>query len=155
MEQDFLCAALKGRIRYFTTRYRKAHDGYGRVAILVDGKEVVNMPFTVEDKGYAEVYSHKPSETGKSYAELHQEVKIKYNEAGLFYPGDFGTALDSYLSNPISDSLKSDDWLVRLLAILDRRVGKRTLLKLKSDITQLPPWLQEFYHLRFESESLL
>ena len=154
LEHDLICASLKGRVRYFTTRYRKAHDGYGRVCILVDDKEIINMPFTIEDKGYAEVYKRKKSGSAKSYAELHKEVKKEYNDQGLYYPGDFGIALDEFLSNMISESLESDDWLVRMLAILDRRVGKRTLEKIKPSIVNLPEWLQYFYHLRFQSENI-
>ena len=154
LEQDLLCASLKGRIRYFTTRYRKAHDGYGRVCVLVDDKEIINMPFTVEDKGYAEVYARKESGSDKSYAELHNEVKKEYNYQGLYYPGDFGIALDEFLLNSISESLESEDWLVRMLAILDRRVGKRTLEKIKTSVVDLPEWLQYFYNLRFQSENI-
>ena len=45
LEQDLLCNSLRGRVRYFATRYRNAHDGIGRVCVLVDEKEVINMPF--------------------------------------------------------------------------------------------------------------
>lgn len=39
-----------------------------------------------------------------------------------------------------------------MFAILDRRIGKRTLLKLKEDISNQPLWLQEFYRLRIKAE---
>ena len=39
-EQDRLAPSLRGRVQYFITRYREAHDDHGRVAIRVDGKEV-------------------------------------------------------------------------------------------------------------------
>jgi len=154
LEQDLMCDALKGRVRYFATRYRKAHDGYGRVCILVDKKEILDMPFTVEDRGYAEVSKRKNAGSDKSYAELHKEVEKEYNEQGLYYPGDFGFALDEFLSNSISESLEAEDWLVRMLAIMDRRVGKRTLKKIKPSVADLPEWLQYFYHLRIQSERI-
>jgi len=87
------------------------------------------MSFIVEDKGYAEVSRRKNAGSDKSYAELHQEVKKESSEQGLYAPGDFGSALDEFLSNSISESLESEDGLVRMLAIMDRRVGKRTLKK--------------------------
>jgi len=154
LEQDLICASLKSRVRYFATRYRKAHDGYGRVCVLVDEKEIINMPFPVEDRAYAEVHERKKAESDKSYSELHEEVKKEYNNQGLYYPGDFGFALDEFLSNSISDSLQSNDWIVRMLAIMDRRVGKRTLEKIKPTIINLPEWLQYFYRLRIESENI-
>ncbi|WMJ82498.1 hypothetical protein RBU49_04575 [Clostridium sp. MB40-C1] len=33
--------SLKGRIKYFITKYKNSHDESGRVAIIVDGKEVI------------------------------------------------------------------------------------------------------------------
>lgn len=40
LEQDRLAPSLRERVQYFITRYRKAHDDHGRIAIQVDGKEV-------------------------------------------------------------------------------------------------------------------
>ena len=40
LEQENICDALKGRVQYFATRYRKSHDREGRVAIRLDGQEV-------------------------------------------------------------------------------------------------------------------
>ena len=36
--------------------------------------------------------------------------------------------------------------------ILDRRVGKRTLTKIKSEFDNQPQWLQQIYLLRFDAE---
>ena len=41
--EDFICPCLKGRVEFWITNYRKAHDQMGRTYITVDGKEVVNM----------------------------------------------------------------------------------------------------------------
>ena len=41
LEQDFLAQSLRGRVTYFMTRYTHAHDEAGRVAIRVDGREVL------------------------------------------------------------------------------------------------------------------
>lgn len=43
---------------------------------------------------------------------------------------------------------------VRMFAILDRQVGKRTLEKLKANINEQPDWLQYFYNLRFEADNI-
>ena len=154
LEQDFLCNSLKGRVRYFATKYHRAPDRTGRVCILVDDQEIINMPFQTEDRIYAAAHA-KRSNSNKSYWELIEETQKEYHGRGVYYPGDFGYALDEFLSNQIASSLCSGNWLVRLLAVLDRRVGKRTLLKLKEELDTLPDWLQFFYHLRLESEQLL
>ena len=152
LEQDLLCDSLKGRVRYFTTRYRKAHDGIGRVCILVDEKEVISMPFSIENERYAETHRRKKDESDKSFKEIHEKVFKDFAEEGLYYPGDFGFALDEFLSLNIQEALQSQNYLVRMLAVMDRRTGKRTLEKTKPTISELPEWLQYFYILRLESE---
>jgi len=153
LEQDLLCDSLKGRVRYFTTRYRKAHDSIGRVCVLVDEKEVINMPFSIQNERYAETHKRKKDKPDKSFYEIHEEVHEDFAKKGFYYPGDFGFALDEFLSADIQDALKSDNYLVRMLAIMDRRTGKRTLESIKPTIANLPEWLQYFYNLRFESDS--
>ena len=37
---------------------------------------------------------------------------------------------------------------------MDKRIGKRSLVKLKMQIEDLPDWLQFIYQLRFESEKV-
>ena len=152
LEEDFLCESLKGRVRYFTTRYRHAHDGTGRVCILIDDIEKLNMPFQTENEMYAEVYRRK--DDSKSLKDWCDEVAGEFHNNGIFEPGDFGVALNEYFENSIEQSLNSDDLLVRLLAILDRRTGKRTLERIKPTINDLPEWLQYFYNLRLENENI-
>jgi len=51
-------------------------------------------------------------------------------------------------------SIQSNNPIVRMFAILDRRIGKRTLEKLKDTLAEQPEWLKQFYILRFEAENL-
>ena len=152
LEQDLLCDSLKGRVRYFATRYRKSHDGIGRVCVLVDEKEIINMPYSIENERYVETLRRKKDEPDKSRQKIYEKVCDDFAEIGLYYPGDFGTALDEFLSEDIQDALSSENYIVRMLAIMDRRVGKRTLERIKPDISVLPEWLQYFYKLRLEAE---
>lgn len=64
-------------------------------------------------------------------------------------------ALDEYMSIPITESLHSENEVIRLFAVLDRRVGKRTLLKLVGETENQPEWLYFFYELRLSAEGLL
>ena len=154
LEQDLLFDSLKGRVRYFATRYRKAHDEAGRVAILVDEKEVINMSLLIEDARYGEVHKREADEPDKTFLEIHEKVYNEFAEKGLYHPGDFVFSLDKFLSLNIQEALKSDDYLVRMFAIMDRRVGKRTLEKIKLTISDVPEWLQFFYILRLENEGV-
>ena len=153
LEQDLLCGSLKGRVRYFATRYRGAHDQSGRVCVLVDGKEIINLPSETECLIYEEVYRRWPG-SGKSRGQLELEVRKDFGDQGRYEAGDFKVALEDFLASDITQSLQSENWLVRVFAIMDRRVGKRTLEKLKPTVADLPEWLQFFYQLRMESENI-
>ncbi len=64
----------------------------------------------------------------------------------------FYAAFYAYQNNSIEESLLSLDPVVRLFAIMDKRVGKRRLQSL--DITSQPGWLQMFYRLRLEADGI-
>ena len=59
-----------------------------------------------------------------------------------------------YRNQTIKESINSDNPLERMFAILDRRLGKRTLLSIKETLDEQPNWLQFFYNLRLESEHI-
>ena len=67
---------------------------------------------------------------------------------------EFCDALAKYRNQTIKDSINSDNPLERMFAILDRRLGKRTLLSIKETLDEQPNWLQFFYNLRLESEHI-
>ena len=65
---------------------------------------------------------------------------------------EFCNALENYRNQDIQESLRSNNPLIRMFAILDRRVGKRTLGKLETELDKQPKWLKQLYLLRFEAE---
>lgn len=170
LENDYICESLKGRVQYFITHYRRAHDDYGRIAIRVDGKEVLRgNPFNYYVKGY--VYKERvlkeemgvPSRkwTGKEtlYNEENEEVEDIVNEMmnndGFFEIYHITDAIREYKNLDIKESINSPNPMVRMFAIMDRRMGKRTLINIISEVDNQPQWLQFFYKLRLESENLL
>ena len=56
------------------------------------------------------------------------------------------------IQKDIQAGITSPNPLVRMFAILDRRLGKRTLIKIKEEINTQPQWLQELYILRLKAE---
>ncbi len=169
LEQDFLCPALRGRVQYFLTHYHGAPDNYGRFCIRVDGEEhVMANPYDYYVKGYdCEEYRLKeergiPEREWTGKGTLHEaenqavedEVERQAISDGVFEIWFVTRALRQYTQSPISDSLSSQDPLVRLFAVLDRRVGKRTLLRLAQEAAVQPEWLRFFYLLRLEAEGV-
>ena len=67
---------------------------------------------------------------------------------------EFCKALEAYRNKDIRDSINSANPLVRMLAVLDRRIGKRTLVKICDTLNEQPEWLRQFYLLRIEAEKI-
>lgn len=53
-----------------------------------------------------------------------------------------------YLSISIEESLESDDILLNILALVDRRVGKKRILNMSEKMKLKHPIVQYFYELR-------
>jgi len=152
LEQENICASLKGRIQYFVTRYRGAHDQTGRIAIRLDGKEIFKSDyFDLSAKQY-DIWSEITANTEEkaNYELINTYVQ---NQGGIDQY-TFYQAFHAYHNSSIDESLQSPYPLVRLLAILDKRVGKRRLQKLMSEVEAQPEWLQPFYRLRMEADGI-
>jgi phage gp16-like protein len=56
----------------------------------------------------------------------------------------------------IKEAHSSDDNIIKILAVLDKRTGKRTLQKMKDSGAYLnyPQWVQDFYKIRFDAEGI-
>lgn len=141
-----------GRIQYFATRYRKVHDREGRISILFDKKEIFQSSFLewVVAKGK---YSEQISSL--SEREYHENMCLWNDEVGTHIGFDhfrFYSAFYEYDNQSIEKSLVSNDDLVRLFAILDRRVGKRRLRRIGERISQEPISIQCLFFLRESAE---
>lgn len=140
MEQEYLAECLKGRIQYYVTRYRESHDNEGRAAIRLDGKEILKGSyFNMWHRWHNEHY-------------VLDDCNINL---GTFDERDFYDVFQEFDNQSIEKSLESEDLLVRIFAVLDHRVGKRRLLKIKENIENEPINFQIFYAIRMEAEGLL
>ena len=155
LEQEMLAESLQGRIRYGCTSY-VGMDGCHIFEIRIDGKQVkrfswetVNSYFI--DNGYTS--NKNPSGIGEYWAEFWSLLD-KYPETDRteYTDEEFCNALENYRHQDIHENLQSNNPLIRMFAILDRRVGKRTLTKLKSELDKQPNWLRQIYLLRIEAE---
>ena len=156
LEQEMLTPCLHGRVRYGCTKYA-GMDGCHIFSVCVDGKivkrfswETVNTYFI--ENGYKADSSHVGI---GGYWDGFQALLEKYptEKRTEYTDGEFCDALKTYRNQPISESLFSDNPVVRMFAVLDRRIGKRTLDKLKDGISEQPDWLRFFYLLRIEADT--
>ena len=149
---DLLCDSLKDKISYFYTSYHEVHNAYGRATINYNKKEMVAF-------SWVEMYAQE-----REVSQLYQEgKKVSYGELekGKWIPecklcdADFINSLTIYLKTDIAISLHSDNYLLRVFAYMDRRVGKRTLIKIKDDVGKLPDWVKQFYRIRCEADGII
>ena len=150
LEHEYLAESLRGRIQYFATTYRESHDQEGRAAIRLDGKEVLRGNFFN--------YYLKAHLLPESYRRLGWEFDFT-DEAtmnlGMFDQRSFYVAFEKFDNQSIDESLSSPDLMIRIFAILDRRVGKRRLIAMKEQMKNEPQILQFFYLVRTEAEGYL
>lgn len=153
LEKDYLAQSLRGRIQYFATSYSKCPDHEGRAAVRLDGVEVLKSSYyeywMAETRVRLELYDHYPD----SEEEWEQVLKEVIN-GGDFDQRDFYNSFNEFDNQSIEKSLSSDNSLVRMFAILDRRVGKRRLRALKEEMSHELEWLQFFYDIRLKAEGL-
>ena len=140
LEQEYLADSLKGHIKYFATRYRKSHDAEGRASILYDGKEILKGCFL------------KWEENRFIIEENCNSLAVELN---AFDQIDFYYSYYMFENQSIEESLKSENMLVKIFALFDRRVGKRTLLKLKEAIDNEPKFIQEVFNIRTQAEGII
>lgn len=147
-----LCESLQGRVTYFLTRYHDVHNSYGRASIRFDGKELTNFTWLAMYKQDFDI-NEKWEQTGE-WDYQNPELKEKWDVNATFSDYDFIRAATSYLQLSIKDALNSDNCLIRVFAIMDKRIGKRTLDKIRTEekYKTYPEWVQQFYKLRFETD---
>jgi len=155
LEQDNICDSLKGRIQYFQTCYRGAHDQTSRIAIRLDGEEIFRSSyFDWAKKQYMALCELRESADGEKYRTAFYE-ETNHLASGQGGIPSFLSSFYNYHNSSIDKNLASHDPVVRLFAIMDKRVGKRRLAKLLTEVEKQPEWLQVFFKLRLEAEGIV
>lgn len=150
--EKLLADSLKGRISYFLTKYQSTHNCWGRAAIRLDGRELAIFSW-VEQYEQESTCGYKG--TTDAFDEDPQVVE-QWKQNATFSDGDFLYAATRFLQMNIGDALICSDFLVRIFAILDQRVGKRTLRKIRDagEYREYPDWVRQFYELRFTESAI-
>ena len=152
LESEYLAKSLQGHIQYYATTYSRSHDHEGRAAIRYDGKEII--------KG---CYWYNWTKAGQFPKDEKYERRMREENAfmddtalklGVFDQRSFYGAFQEFDQQSIEKSLKSENLIVRIFAVLDRRVGKRRLLMMKDTIEQEPNTFKEFYAIRARAEGI-
>lgn len=157
LEEDLLATSLRGRLHYHLTRHRKSHDAAYRIAIYVDGELYIDgTMFKHYAPGYVQM-SRDLVAQGLFYGnarERYDQMDAMRLEGGEFGSWMFDVALREFLKMDVRSAARHENPIIRMLAIVDRRLGKRSLERLKDDVIKQPEWLQRFYLLRMRAEGI-
>lgn len=176
--ESFLCPELIGTIEYRASSYRYVADKAGQCYMAVNKKEIFSMndmkfgirwfqneqeiikdpEFRIyiseeEIQEYMEKpeYKNVPADRIPNIIRKRKvsEVAKKIMESQTnLAKSDFFSVANTFLTSSVDTSLNSDDIMLNILAIVDRRIGKNRLKKMKSYIELKHPVVQYFYNLR-------
>lgn len=174
--ESFLCPALHGRVEYRATSYRYLPDKAGICYISVDKKNVFNMSdktslikwyqTELEIKNDSDIQipiSNEEIEAVRKDAKGAPEDRLKViarnrkiteyakellSAQASLSKSNFNVVANNFLTISIEESIESDDILLNILALVDRRVGKKRILNMTEKIKLKHPIVQYFYELR-------
>ena len=127
------------------------HNAYGRASIRLDGKEIAG--FTWMDGYLREWDLHQRWKETGVWDDGDAQLNRKWAENGTYSEMDFLEAALTYLNLPIQQALLSDNPLVQVFAIMDKRLGKRAIRSIAcaQEYLTYPAWVQQFYRLRLDA----
>ncbi len=155
LENEYLAESLRGHIQYYATSYSKCPDHEGRAAVLYDGEEILKSNyFDMMWAWYDAERKIRNENPEMSHREVWLKSKLDILKDGCFDQRKFYAAFAEFDNQSVEDSLDSENALVRMFAVLDRRVGKRRLVRLADRIADEPEWLRTFYLIRLRAEGI-
>jgi transcriptional/translational regulatory protein YebC/TACO1 len=128
-------------IRWYQTEQEIKNDSDLQIPINHEDIEAVRKDskgIIPEDRLIVIARSRKISEVAKELLSAQTSLS----------KSNFIVIATKYLSISIEESLESDDILLNILALVDRRVGKKRILNMSEKMKLKHPIVQYFYELR-------
>jgi hypothetical protein len=125
--EQFFTPTLRGRVELRSVRYRGAHDQEGRGYITVDGVEVWSMCSLKHEQIEWERITKTSTDTGLPRWQAQKHVQAELEREGVLSQYGYYRSLEQYCNNSIEENLSSANVLLRALAMIDSRVGRRRL----------------------------
>ena len=141
--ESFLAPSLAGRVALHQARYRHTHEEVGRVWFTVDGREVADFATHKGWRYRRELTDQLMDErdawgSTAAYTRAAAEVEQQLRARGEISDSTALDLLEQYLSMPFDDALSSSSPLIRALAMIDRRLGKRRLRSVRPPSEEHP-----------------
>lgn len=180
--EAFLAESLSGQVQYAATSYRYSKDKPGQCYLKADGVEVFAVNRQVEGvvwyRNEQEIKKQQEilcTASTEEVAALH-EAKPKIPEERLrviimdqkvtecakqimeaqnaLMKSDFMSKAAEYMASSLDKNMEANDILLNVFALIDRRMGKSRLRKMRDRMTQKHPVVQYFYHMRCKAEQI-
>lgn len=175
--ESFLSPALQGRVEYRAPGYRYLPDKSGICYISVDKKNVLNMSDKTNSIRWYQTELEIRNDPDIQIPITSDEIEAVRKDTKGLVPEDrliviarstkssehakellsaqaslsksnFIVVANKFLSTSVEDSMESHDILLNILALVDRRVGKKRILNLSDQMKLKHPIVQYFYELR-------
>ncbi len=151
LESEMIADSLQGRVRYNCTTY-VGMDGCRVFEVFIDNKSIKRFSYETVNSYFIKMgYVEKPQKMNTvEYWEGYWELIDKYPMSARteYTDEEFCDALEEYRNADIQKSIYSQNSIVKMFALFDKRVGKRTLEKIEDEMKKEPEWLQNIYFLR-------
>lgn len=173
----FLSPALQGRVEYRAPGYRYLPDKSGICYITVDKKNVLNMsdktnpirwyqteleikndpdiqiPITNDDIEAVRKDTKGPVPEDRLIViarsrKSSEHAKELLSAQASLSKSNFIVDANKFLTTSIEKSIESNEIIMNILALLDKRVGKKRILNMSEEIKLKHPMVQYFYELR-------
>ena len=150
--ESFFSDKVKGKVELRSASYNRTHDNDGRGYITVDGKEVWNMcTLNYYSKEYEKTIEQL-NVGAENIGDAQTKGIAELDEEGVYSQWGYYNYLKDYCSASIDSCLISDIPLIKSLAMLDSRVGKRKLKAM--DVSNDHEMVVYFFKLRCELENI-
>jgi hypothetical protein len=147
--RELVAPSVRRRIDFHLTHYRKLGDMTHEFLITVDKKKVFSTSYS---KVNIETYVVTRTTGLVAYGDGREpwEVEKLLTQREVHPPADITSSIRTYLDLPPQVSLHSSDPVLRALAMIDRRLGERTLKQIKVNEEE-HSLVKALYKLRMES----
>lgn len=166
--ESLICDKLKHRLSIHLTQYNVSLGEQKRIWITLDKKEVFNASSANYLMEHDKLWTEIKKETDKPFPyclyECFPEFIGKTNDSdyttviledkSIFNVEVVYDAFTQYPQLSIDNALNSESVIIKAIAMLDKRLGKRKLKNLKYS-SNVNPLILGFYKLRCEAEGTM
>ncbi len=174
--ESFLAPSLSEIVSFSPSGYRYSTDKKIQCYLLVHKKEVLNTKLNEFEIKWYQNEQEVKNDLGSVFVTAEELEAVRKNNNGnipedrlkimarkqksnvlskeIFkaqnnlFKNDFQKIALTYLSTSLDECLKSEDIILNILALMDRRVGKKRLQKISSEMKLKHPAVYYFYILR-------